>query len=89
MYLNVLQSQWAVMALIGGIVLVLIIATSYLLLWRSREEVRRAIVEGEQKGTRLSWFRSFFPWALLFFWIVVIAYAIGYVLYVAKNPQNW
>ena len=84
--LDVLQNQWLVLALAGGLVLVLCVALYYLALWRPRPGVN---AQPTPKQPVLNWLLSFLPALLVLTYISVLVFAVVYTLAMARHPPNW
>ena len=80
--LDVLQNRWLILALSGGVVLVLGTILACLALWRPREEETA-------ESPRSAPFTARLPWFLLLTFAGLAAWAIIYVLVQAMNPPNW
>ena len=81
--LNLLQNRWVLLALAGGVVLVLAMVLACLAIWRPREEPP----PGEARPPAR--FSARVPWFLLLTIAGIAAYAVIYVLVQAMNPPNW
>ena len=81
--LDLLQNRWVLLALSGGVVLVLAMILACLELWRPREE---APPGGELRPARFS---ARVPWFLILTVAGIAAYAVIYVLVQAMSPPNW
>jgi hypothetical protein len=81
--LDVLQNRWVLLALAGGVVLVLAMVLACLAVWRPREE---APPGGESRPARFS---ARVPWFLILTIAGIAAYAVICVLVRAMNPPNW
>ncbi len=76
--LDILQNQWLILALGGGLFLVLAIITAYLGYWRTpRDE------GGSTAG------RGPVPWVLILVYAAVPVFAIVYLIFRAIHPPNW
>jgi hypothetical protein len=84
--LDVLQTQWIVLALAGGSVLVLIVVLCYLALWRPRLD---PAAPASGKRSVLQWLRSFLPAILIVTYVLVLVFVIAYTLAVVRHPPNW
>ena len=81
--LDVLQNRWVLLALAGGVVLVLAMVLACLAVWRPREE---GLPGGSAGPARFS---ARVPWFLILTIAGIAAYAAIYVLVHAMNPPNW
>jgi len=82
--LEILQTQWVILSLAGGILTLLLILLAYMGMWRPREN------EGltEPQGTwRDAW--RYMPWFLIFSFIATGLYNLIYVIIVSMYPPNW
>ena len=87
---NLLQDQWLMLAVGGGLVLILLVVLSYLAWWRPRVEPD---VSAEGESTPLPGFLAhgvaICPWILLFTYVATIIYGVIYTIAKAVNPPNW
>jgi len=81
--LTILQDRWVLLALAGGVVLVLATALAYTALWRPRE--------GPPPGGAAvpAKFTARVPWFLVLTVAGIAAYAVIYVAVKAMRPPNW
>lgn len=87
---EILRNQWAVVALLGGIVLTITVILTYWALWRPREEeARKGRQEISDLRSLLTWIISFLPWVLALATIATMAYVIAYVAMAVFNSPNW
>ena len=84
--LDLLQNRWVLLALSGGVVLVLAMILACLELWRPREE---APPGGEVRPACPAKFTARVPWFLILTVAGIAAYAVIYVLAQAMTPPNW
>ncbi len=77
--LDVLQSQWIVAAIMGGIVLALVTALAYLTFWQPR---RRADAEETSASGRM-------PLVLVLTYVVMALFIVAYTAFLAFRPPNW
>ena len=77
--LDVLQYQWLILALLGGLVLVMAMVLTYMAFWRQGDN------EEATPGRR----RAFLPWILIVTYVAIAIYAVVYFLYMVKRPPNW
>ncbi len=80
---NVQQNEYMILALFGGLALVLLSVLGYMALWRRR----RPEVEGAAGFGR--WVRSYLPWVLVVTYVATIVFMVAYVWLRAANPPNW
>ena len=83
--LNSLQNLEAMLAIASGVLLAIVIAMSYMMIWIPRNE------EGQAAETRPSlratW-RSI-PWVLVLSYAGIFGFGILYTLLKIKHPPNW
>jgi len=84
--LHVMQNQWLMLALIGGLAVMLVFILGYPALWRRREPPTR---EADESRSAFDWFRSFMPWILVIVWAATLVYSVVYVIRMALHPPNW
>ncbi len=72
---DVLQAQWLILALGGGLALVLLFAVAYLGYWRKPPD--------EDEGNRPV------PWVLILIYAAVPVFEIVYLIIRAMHPPNW
>jgi hypothetical protein len=82
--LNVLQNQWLVLALAGGLTIVLWLVLYYLAMWRERPGA--AAQETAPSGRNRRWFP---PALLVFVYLFILIWAVVYTLMMIRNPPNW
>ncbi len=73
--LDVLQDQWLILALGGGLVFILFLALAYLGYWRTppdEAEAHRPV-----------------PWLLILVYAAIPVFAIVYLVLRATQPPNW
>ena len=79
--LNILQNQWLIIALFGGLILIFAVALVYIMMWRPRKETGEVITD----------LRSLFnllPLILIILFICILIYQITYVIVLSMNPPN-
>jgi multisubunit Na+/H+ antiporter MnhB subunit len=79
--LNILQDQWAVLALFGGVAAALVIVLSYVAFWRTEAEAPDPPPAAAQ--------RRQVPWILIVLYAIIIVYAVAYVARNVMNPPTW
>lgn len=79
--LNVLQNQWLILALFGGVVLMLGVVAAYLMMWRPRSDSTQPLTAGR---VLLNWI----PWVVIILFIVIVIYQVASSLILAPNPPN-
>jgi hypothetical protein len=89
--LEVLQNRWLILALAGGIALVLAVILAYMALWRPRREDgpggQFAPEAEEAPGHETP--HPPVPWFLILTFLGIAAYAVIYVIVQAVRPPNW
>jgi hypothetical protein len=75
--LDILQDQWLLLALGGGLVLVLAFAVAYLGYWRKPSG------QADAAGRRPV------PWILILVYVAIPVFAAIYLILHAMNPPNW
>ena len=80
---DVLQNDWVILAILGGIVLVLLTCITYLDMWTPRKEKDGKTVTGW-----LTWWEGI-PWSLKFIYVALILFVICFTIYRAIVPPNW
>lgn len=87
---SVLHDQRLILALAGGLAVLLATFLVYGAMWRPRED--------EEQGTRqpitgigsfFSWLIKVVPWVLLLTFISTLAYTVTHVWMAAVHPPNW
>jgi hypothetical protein len=87
--LDVLQSQWLILALVGGSALVLVFVLAYLAAWRAREPGRGGGGEGDAAdAARRCAGHGPIPWVLVVLAAALAIYMVVYVFMAAGNPPN-
>lgn len=84
--LSVMQNQWLMMALLGGLALIGAVVLWYLDLWRQREPAGQAGAPSQAPLRR--WIR-FVPWLLIWLYVLTLAWSVAYVLRVASIVPDW
>jgi hypothetical protein len=82
-FLNVLQNQWLMLALLGGVAMVLIIALAYAAIWRPRHAGDKALPAdaAPKKGA--------LPWLLVLVYVTLLVWGVIYTLRMVAQPPNW
>ena len=84
---DVLQNQWLILALGGGVAVLFCVVLLFLALWRPRET---APSEGTvQRPSVFGWLRSFMPWLLVLVALALAAFMAVYVAGAVRRPPNW
>ncbi len=80
---DVLQNDWVILALLGGVILVLATCIAYLDMWTPRKEKN-----GKPATEWLNWWEGI-PWFLKLSYAAFILFAILFAIYRAIIPPNW
>lgn len=85
--LDVLQNQWLMLAMGGGLILILGFVLACMAFWKPRQ----AIVDEQATAAmpRREWLRSFMPWLLIVAYAFILVYAVVYTIMQILNPPNW
>jgi hypothetical protein len=83
---SVLQNQWLILALFGGVAGALVVVLAYLALWRSGGSPGETPPDVPVEETHE---RGRVPWVLIFIWAAAIVYSVGYVFMKALHPPTW
>ena len=84
--LDVLQNQWLILAMFGGLAGALVLVLAYLAFWRVGGTSGGAAPEAtaaEKSG------RGRVPWVLIVLYAAVVVYAVAYVAMKVMNPPTW
>jgi hypothetical protein len=81
LHLDVLQNQWVILALFGGLAGALVITLAYLAFWRVSEPPAEGSPAARPQGR--------VPWVLIVLYAVIVVYAVGYLVMKAMNPPTW
>jgi hypothetical protein len=79
--LSVLQDQWLILSLFGGIVLMLSVAAAYLMMWRPRNESNEPIKNFRQLA---GWIPSF----IIVLFLFIIIFQLAYTIILHYYPPN-
>ncbi len=79
--LSVLQNQWLVLALFGGVVLMIGLVCTYLVMWRPRIDAPEAVSGGR---ALIKWI----PWFLYALLLSIIIFQITYTIVLHFYPPN-
>lgn len=87
---SVLHDQRLILALAGGLAVLLAALLTYNSMWKPRSEEEH----GAQQpitgiGSFFSWLVKVVPWVLLLTFIATIAYTVTHVWMAAAHPPNW
>jgi hypothetical protein len=83
--LSVLQMQWLMLGLAGGLAMVFLIVLTYLMIWRPRlRDAQGQIVTA--RGWRAAW--AFIPWALIVIYVATIVYGLMYAIACMLHPPT-
>jgi F0F1-type ATP synthase assembly protein I len=83
--LDVLQNQWLILALVGGLVMVLAAVLAYRTMWRRDEDVAEQAATGVQPVGE----RGPMPLVLILTIVSLLVFAAVYVLVMIHYPPNW
>ena len=83
---DVLQNQWLMLALIGGLALVVAMALAYLALWRPRDGA--AGESGSQGGPAPARPRWIIPWIIILAFVFAVIFILAYTWMAVFNPPN-
>lgn len=87
--LNIQQNQWILLALLGGIALMLLSILIYPATWKPRDT---AVDENEAKKQVKSfpeWIRSFMPSFLIVLFVLLFVWGLIYMIQAVISPPNW
>lgn len=79
--LSVLQNQWLILALLGGIILMIGFVSVYLMMWRPR-------IDSPQPVSGAKALTKWIPWVLYALIISIVVFQVVYSLILAFNPPN-
>lgn len=82
--LRMLQAEWVLLAVLGGLAAMFFLIAGYVTLWQPRTPPQDA--DTPRKAGR--WFRDI-PWILLFLYVAGIAFIVVYMSAQAADPPNW
>ena len=80
--LDVLQNQWLIFSLVGGVAIVLAVILLYTALWRPRREETADEGAGPVRG-------SFMPWLIVLMIGATAFFAAVYAYRAFVRPPNW
>jgi hypothetical protein len=90
--LDILQNQWLILSLAGGLAAVLVVVLGYIALWRPRDlpptsaTTPGAATDGPAARAR----RGFVPWVLTVSIVALLAWAVAYtVMMIFIPPVGW
>jgi hypothetical protein len=86
-YLNILQNQWLILALLGGVGLMLLFVLFYWPFWSGRDQAQPNGVDGQP--TAATPHHRYMPWVLVVLYLATVIYALVYVFQNAAQPPNW
>jgi hypothetical protein len=87
--LNVLQNQWLMLALIGGLAMVLGLVLACMAFWRARRDETPSPQAGGGAANVPKPSRGSVPWVLIVAFVAMAAWAVIYVVRAAAYPPNW
>ena len=79
--LSVLQNQWLILSLMGGVILMIVFVSMYLMMWRPR-------IDSPQPVSGVKTLARWIPWILYALIISIVVFQITYSLILAFNPPN-
>ena len=79
--LNVLQYQWLILALAGGIILTLGFVATYLMMWRPRSPSAEPVSGGR---ALIKWI----PWFVIVLFVVIVIFQLTYAIVLHFHPPN-
>jgi len=79
--LDVLQNQWLILALVGGVVLTLALICAYTMMWRPRNETGEPVTGAK---ALIRWI----PWFLIALFICIVIYQVTYTIILHFYPPN-
>jgi hypothetical protein len=79
--LNVLQNQWLILALFGGVFLAIGLVSAYMMMWRPRIESPQPLSGGR---TLIRWI----PWFLFALLISIVIFQFIYAIVLHFYPPN-
>jgi hypothetical protein len=80
--LNILQNQWLLLALAGGVVLTLAVILAYLMFWQPRQRRDAAEPGARSEDGGISPF-------LIAVFVSILGFAVVYVVLRTRVPPNW
>ena len=80
--MKLLQNLWVLMALMGGLALLLCVVLGYLAMWKERPA-------GDQPPPRRSGPLRRVPWLLLVLYAAAVVFSVAYVIARGLRPPNW
>ena len=82
--LDVLQDQWLILTLLGGLTLVLGVVLAYMAMWRRDAQQASAAQTGDAAAGSHR-----MPLVLLVIFVALGIFAVAYTVSKALNPPNW
>ena len=79
--LSILQNQWLIIALMGGLIIMLAVVLTYVMMWRPRKETGEVI-------TDLKSLFNLLPLIVILLFICIVIFQIMYVIILSANPPN-
>ncbi len=84
--MTMVQSQYCIIAALGGITVTILLILGYLAMWTPR--IRKdGKYEGYNGGWKMIW--NYHPWVILIIYLGIIVFEIWFLVYFAINPPNW
>ena len=84
---DVLQNQWLILALIGGLALVAAMALAYLAFWRPRSGAAGG--SAVQDGAAPARPQGTIPWIIILAFAFAAIFVLIYTWMAAVSPPNW
>jgi heme/copper-type cytochrome/quinol oxidase subunit 2 len=81
--IEILQNQWLLMSILGGIAAMVFFLLAYLSFFKPR----LGATDTPEKNWAGAW--MFLPWFLIVTVIGTLVFMIFYTVYFIKNPPNW
>ena len=79
--LSVLQNQWLILSMFGGVVMVIALVSMYLMMWRPRIESQEPLRGG---NALIRWI----PWFIFALFICIVIFQVTYTIILSYNPPN-
>ena len=79
--LSVLQNQWLILALMGGIILMIGFISVYMMMWRPR-------IDSPQPASGARALARWIPWILYALLVSIVIYQVTYAIILHFYPPN-
>jgi len=76
--LDVLQNQWVILAIGGGLALALVLVLVYMAFWRN-------LAGGDAEAAQ----PRRIPWFLILLYAAILVFGISYMVFNIRNPPTW